>query len=132
MKVNNSIFILMLGLVLASCRKESIVPQPPLTSTPENFDELQVPADFSWSTLRELTLKFEGYQAPVNINRKLEVRVPGGTRSIFSAQVSIHSILNFQIQLPAAVNEIEVVYGAVVKRFPVSSSIQFSPKPAFE
>lgn len=125
-------FIAVLAIGLASCKKEVPQPTQPTPGIPEKFGELQVGDQFNWSNLRHANLRFEGYLPPVIVQRKLVVRIPSQPTAILTVNIPIDAVSTFAIQLPAEATEIEVQYGAIVKRIPVSSGMFFSPKPEFE
>lgn len=132
MKPNSLLLLLFLSLVLGACKKEVPQPNQPSVGVPEKFADLTVANDFTWGISRRLTLQFEGYQAPVNVQRSLKVFLPTSGVSIYTANFNITSNASIQLEVPTEVSELVIQYGAITKRLPISSNMVFSPKPEFE
>jgi len=132
MKPCSLFLFLLLSLALGACKKEVPQPNQPTVGVPEKFADLTVANDFTWGTSRRFTLQFEGYAAPVNVQRSLKVFLPNSSASIYTANFSITSNAAIQLEVPKEVSELVIQYGAITKRLPISSNMVFSPKPEFE
>lgn len=132
MKPHSLLLLFLLSLALGACKKEVPQPNQPAVGVPEKFADLTVANDFTWGNSRRVTVQFEGYAAPVNVQRRLNVYLPNSGVSIYTANFTITTTAIIHVEVPMEVSELVIQYGAITKRLPISSNMVFSPKPEFE
>lgn len=132
MKPRTLFSLFLVTLVLSACNKDVPQPNEPTSGVPEKFSELNVNNEFKWETLREVTVQFEGYSAPVIVQRPLKVFLPNASASIYTSSFAINATGLINLEVPADVTELVIQYGAITKQLPISGNMVFSPKPEFE
>jgi hypothetical protein len=132
MKPRFSFLVIVVLLAFSACKKDVPQPNQPALTVPEKFNDLTVGNDFTWGTLQKVTILFDGYTAPVNVQRPLSVFLPNSSVAIYTANFSLNAAALIKVEAPANVTELVVQYGAITKRIPISNNMVFSPKPEFE
>lgn len=132
MKVFLGISLYLLLVASTACKKDVSPPTEPPIGIPEHFADLKVLSSFKWETTRHVIVQFNGYDAPVDVRRKLSVLLPGTLISLHTTYLAIDDSLSIEIDVPVEATQLMIQYGAIMKQVPIAATIEFSPRPEFE
>lgn len=132
MTTKNLIYALLL-LTLVSCKKE-ILDQPETIATQSqatSFRELEAQESFDWATEKNIALKVDGLPTAVPIERTIKVSSVDGAVTYYTGSYLMATTSTIQVQVPAAVKELKVSYGAIEKKVNIvagKASFNFMPE----
>lgn len=116
-----SLAFLAASLVLFSCKKDSEQDDNPNKPAPNSFSELQVSANFDWSTTANFEIAVKGQEnLSYNPQRLLSVRDEAGN-VVFRKWVRMSDDHNLKFTAASANRSMEVEFGSIKKEVSFSA-----------
>jgi hypothetical protein len=115
--------IFCLGLVLASCQKESdnLMAEP--INQANSFEELKVDDSFTWSTEANYTLELKGLDnMPFGVKKQLSIETLDGKR-VHTTLAEISQDRSLSFVAPAGMEIVKISFGSIVKESALQNGV---------
>jgi len=119
MKKNFLIIMALATVVLASCSKNKIGSIDPVNNEPTKINDIIVPAAFTWSTGKIITINVTGLPTILPVKSTLTIGGTDGTQ-LYKDFHDMSQDLTIKITVPAIETVLKLTYGSVTYDVPIT------------
>ena len=112
-------FLLLMGVALVSCQKDSSDPAP---VHPVETGDIMAPASFNWSMIHEVSIRISGLDTPAAVSGVLQVSDTSGV-VYYQKWASITAYQNFKVAVPSSLTQLVISLGTLSKTVPIVNGV---------
>lgn len=109
-------------LAFSACTPETKEGVSPVSSRPENFNELTGPANFNWSTSQNVLVNFSGFASARPNEKTVLILTAEDGGPIYKGSHPSGQAIQLELTLPASNKNIRVQYGVCDKLVAISNA----------